>query len=493
MRQTGFRELPFGKKLLKTFLQWLPYLAVLGAFMFWRIFIFKFPGYQPVLLDEFSSGPLDSVLGIFVRIIEDAYTATWGAWTEFFRFPNHNYLETASGKIFWAAAAFSFAAAVIAAFFYRPDEQESENSMDEALRSGKNWCLIAMGLGAFMVICPGLPYWVTSLPIQLAYPYDRFLVAFIFGSSIFLTGLIGFFIRTRWQRNLILCLFLAMAVGGNILNANSYRKDWKVQKMFADQLSTRIPSLKQSTLLLADDNPLSYESDNSLTGMVNLILDPDHEGNDLPYSIMLFTPHFGTIENYETRPKIYQEFRDSLFGVKNDEVIVYHYSPPGCLRILDPEQHSYLNIFPESYKHFMYLSDPKGRIDPFGGHSTYVWDKIFKEPVEENWCYYFETADLARQTEDWEKIAAIGDEVLPTMKAGEVSEYFIFIEAYMNLDRWDDAMELFKRVHSEDKSRDQDLCTYLRMWVGNHQPEDHATITHLITAMNSVGCALVKN
>ena len=461
--------------------------------MFWRVFIFQFPSYQPVLLETFSANPLKAVFEVAFRIVEDAYTATWGAWTEFFKFPNHTDLETASGKVFWAAVCLSLLAVLIAAFLYRPDEDDCPADEDPQ-KAARNWCLIAMGLGAFMVICPGMPYWVTSLPVKLSYPYDRFLVAFWFGASIFMVGLVGFFIRTRIQRNVLLSLFVAMAVGGNILNANSFRKDWNMQKSFTSQLVTRIPSLEKSTILLSDDNPLVYESDNSLTGLVNLALAPDHKGDDLPYSVLLFSPRFGTIENYKTYDTIYQMFRSSTFGAKNDQVVVYHYSPPGCLRILDPEIHSdLLKILPDSYRNFLELSDPKGRIDPNGTAKTFLWDEIYKQPIEQNWCYWFQKADLARQTEDWETIAAIGDEVLPKMKAGEASEYFIFIESYIKLNRWEDAMKTFTRVYAEEKDLDATLCRYLRRWIGHNPPEDEEIIWPLIEAMNSVGCSLSKD
>ncbi len=494
MQQAGFRDLSLKKKALKVFLQWLPYLAVLGVFMFWRVFIFQFPSYQPVLVEEFTAKPLRTLFDTAVRMIEDAYTATWGAWTEFFRFPNHADFATVSGKVFWAAVILALAAVVIVSLLFKSGT-ESETSDNPGGDPGfsRNWCLTAMGLGAFMVICPGLPYWVTTLPVRLVYPYDRFLVAFMFGSSIFMVGLVEFFLRAEWQRTLLLCLFTAMAVGGDILNANSFRKDWETQRDFAEQLSVRIPSLKQPTLLLGDDNPLTYESDNSLTGLVNLALDPKHEGEDLPYDVMLFTPRFGTIDNYLSNERIYQEFRGSMFGADNDDVVVYHFSPPGCLRIIDPELHSGLNIFPDSYKEFMYLSDPKGRIDPFGSHSDFIQDEIFKQPVRENWCYYFEKADLARQTEDWETIVSIGDQVLSTLKAGEASEYFIFTEAYMQADRWDEAIKLIKRIHAEDKSLDAVLCPYLKTWIGNHKPEQRSVILPLIRAMNNVGCSMDKN
>ncbi len=491
-RETGFRDLTFWKKLWKTFIQWLPYLAILGAFMFWRVFVFQFHSYQPVLLGQLASNPFRTILDLAMRIIEDAYTATWGAWTEFVKFPNHVDYETASGKVFWIAVLLALAAALITALLYRPDTEDAPDG-EHADKSSEKWCLLAIGLGAFMVICPGFPYWVTSLPLRLSYPYDRFLVAFMFGSSIFMVGLIGFLFRTPILRNIILCIFVAMAVGGHIMNANSYRKDWNMQKDFAGQLMTRIPALEQPTILLADDNPLAYESDNSLTGLVNLALDPERDEQSLPYSVMLFTPRFGSIEKYAEQEYVYQDFRSSLFAAKNDEVVVYHYSPPGCLRILDPEQHSDLNIFPDSYKDFMYLSDPKRRIDPNGTSSLFLQNEVFKQAPDKNWCYYFQKADLARQTEDWETIAEIGDEVLPIMKAGEASEYFVFIEAYINMDRWEDAMNTFQRVHKEDKGLDAVLCTYLHKWIGNHKPKDPDIYIPLISAMNSVGCSMSKD
>ncbi|MBR6089112.1 MAG: hypothetical protein IKP86_04200, partial [Anaerolineaceae bacterium] len=186
-RKPEFRDLSFWKKLWKIILQWMPYLAMLGIFMFWRVVIFKFPSYQPVLLDSFSSSPLKTIISVIVRIIEDAYTSTWGAWTEFFSFPNHTDFETMSGRIFWLAVIVSFLFILIVGSIYsrygngRGEDQEEK-------KASLIWCVIAMILGAFMIICSGLPYWVTSLPVRLSYPYDRFLLAYMFGSVIFMAG-----------------------------------------------------------------------------------------------------------------------------------------------------------------------------------------------------------------------------------------------------------------------------------------------------------------
>ena len=175
-------------------------------------------------------------------------------------------------------------------------------------------------------------------------------------------------------------------------------------------------------------------------------------------------------------------------------MVVYYYAPPSCLRILDPEQHEeMLDRLPDSYRYFLKLSDTS-RVITGGTAATFLQDEIFKEPIEQNWCYYFQKADLARQNEDWETIAAIGDEVLPTMKAGDASEYLIFVEAYINLDRWEDAESLFQRVYAEDKSMDYTLCKYLHKWIDeDHKPDSGQGVTQLIQAMNSVGCSISED
>lgn len=486
-RQAGFKTLSFGKKIWKVFLQWLPYIGVLGLFMFWRVFIFKFPSYQPVLLEQFSVTPIKTIFDLMVRIIEDAYTATWGAWIEFIRFPNHTDFEIGSGRVFWTVVGLSFAALLLTGFFFR-SQNEPENNKNRL-----KWCMVIMGLGLFMVLCPGFPYWVTMLPVRLSYPYDRFLLAYMFGSSIFIVGIVCFFLRAEWQRILVLSLFASMAIGGHILNANSYKKDWSMQKDFAAQLITRIPELKPNTILMTDVNPLSYESDNSLTGLVNLALKPREEDETLPYAVEMFTSRFDTVEKYIENREVYQDFRGSLFWAPYDQMVAFYYAPPACLRIIDPEQHMNLNVFPNSYKNFIKLSDPKGRIIPDAETRTFLFDEVFREPINQNWCYYFQKADLARQTEDWEEIVKIGDEILPVMKANEASEYFVFTEAYIHMNRWNDAMNMFKRIHAEGKYLDPILCSYIHTWLEANAPEDGGIVYDMILAMNSVGCSMDKN
>lgn len=279
-----------------------------------------------------------------------------------------------------------------------------------------------------------------------------------------------------------------MAVGGDILNANSFRKDWEMQRDFVEQLTTRIPELEEHTLLMADSNPLAYETDNSLTGLVNLALDPDHDDLDLPYHVDLFSLRFKSIEEYEAQDEIYRGFRSAMFQGDPEDVVVYYYSPPGCLRVLDKEQHGTLPIFPDSYREFMHLSN-LSRIRRDGITPTFLQENVFKQEPKENWCYYFEQADLARQYEDWETIAAIGDRILPYMVAGEPSEYIPYVEAYAHLGRWEEAADNFKKIHNMDKTLDAAMCPILQKLFWTYTPTDPDLLNKTAMAINSVGCS----
>ena len=471
------------EKIKTVFIYWLPYIVIMGVFMIWRVFIFRFPGYQPVLLEQASNFPVKAVLDIFGRMIEDAYTASFGAWGEFIKFPNHLDFATTSGKVFWLAVVVSFVAAYTILHILQ------RNSSEDEKRKTK-WCYQAMGLGLFMILCPGFPFWVTYLPIRLSFPFDRFLVAFMFGSCIFMVGFIFCIMKTETCANFALVGLIAFAIGGNIMNANSFRRDWDNQFNFISQLTARIPSLKAPTLLISDNNPLSFESDNSMTGMVNIAFKPgeDFDEDTLPYSVMLFSPRYQSIEHFEETDYKAFDFRGLIFNTLNENVVVYHYSPPSCLRVIDPEIHADLDIFPSNYYDFIPLSNPKEQIVSDGVSSSFIFDEVFKQQPVQNWCYWFQKAELARQMEDWNTIVEIGDKVLPTMIAADKTEYFVFAEAYMHTNQWDKAGELFGRIHHESEgSTDIVLCKYIGKWITDYPPTIDV-IDGFICYMNAVGC-----
>lgn len=485
LRNASFEQAPFWGKVKKAGFYWLPYLAVFVAFMFWRVFIFQFPSYQPVLVTSLQTSPLNATLGLFGRVVQDFYTATWAAWTEFFRFPSSETISAVSDRLFWLIVMVGFV--LIAGYLcilHRHKKSPSSSNDSE------KWIGQALLLGAAAVVFSGLPYVVTSLSPGLVFPYDRWLIVYMFGSVLLLAALIAWFTKSAAKRILLISLFAAMAMGGNLLNANTFRRDWNNQQSFVDQLLTRIPDFQAPMYLLSDTNPLKYETDNSLTGMVNLALAHESTSEQLPVSVGFYSTRFKDgMERLQSPEPFYQGFRSAMFGAESKDIVVYYYNPPGCLRILDPNLHGELPIFPDEYYDLISLSHPEKIMDG-EREAAFIQTAVFKSVPEDSWCRSFQKADLARQSEDWQTIAAIGDETLPRFSAGEASEYIPFIEAYAQLERWQDVTPLIDQVHAMNRELDSVLCPILQQILADKMPADSALFGHVQASLFQIGCKM---
>ena len=78
---------------------------------------------------------------------------------------------------------------------------------------------------------------------------------------------------------------------------------------------------------------------------------------------------------------------------------------------------------------------------------TVALPSIFGLEPSHTWCYYFEKADLARQTDNWAQVAEIGDQAfaIPYLP-DDISEYLPFVEAYARTGRWEDARDLTRKT-----------------------------------------------
>jgi hypothetical protein len=97
------------------------------------------------------------------------------------------------------------------------------------------------------------------------------------------------------------------------------------------------------------------------------------------------------------------------------------------------------------------LNDGHNRLIPMSNLSRIIPDPdpvspdmdIFGSEPPHQWCYFFQKADLARQTKDWNRVIALYDQAQQsgfTPKFG--AEYIPFIEAYARTGDWQTAYDL---------------------------------------------------
>jgi hypothetical protein len=122
-------------------------------------------------------------------------------------------------------------------------------------------------------------------------------------------------------------------------------------------------------------------------------------------------------------------------------VVAFYYSPPGCLRLLDPEIDFENRFMPDEtlMREAAALSSSAWILPEKAATMPNVYGS---EPTR-GWCYYFERADLARQMKDWEEVVRIaGTAFALDDHPNDPVERFVFIEGYAHMGDWARAQEL---------------------------------------------------
>jgi hypothetical protein len=145
------------------------------------------------------------------------------------------------------------------------------------------------------------------------------------------------------------------------------------------------------------------------------------------------------------------DFLAGEFHGNTSQMVVFYYSPPRCLRLLDPEIDSANKMIPDD----SLLRDAAtlSSAVPILSESTARMPKIYAPEPAHGWCYYFQKADLARQMRDWQTVAKLGDEAFALDDyPNDPIERFVFIEGYAHATDWEKAVELSQASYEVSKS-----------------------------------------
>ena len=79
---------------------------------------------------------------------------------------------------------------------------------------------------------------------------------------------------------------------------------------------------------------------------------------------------------------------------------------------------------------------------------------------EDDWCYFFQKAELARQQMNWNQVAEIGDSAfVKSEKPKHSSELSVFIEGYAHVGDFEKAEALTRSALKMDESVKLMLCS----------------------------------
>lgn len=437
---TATRRADYLRLARQTLAWWSPFLALMLVFVVWRSVILPFAGYEMRTLESFTSSPLQTAWNLVLTVLHDLITASFAAWGQPLQALSGLY-DNGAGSGLRLLAVIAITGLLAWLFFARLRNGAGERLLP-APPLPESWGAQALIVGLLAMLVSGLPTWLTALPLRMGFPQDRFSLSMSVGVSLALAGLIDLAGKDLARKAFLLALAVGLAAGFHFDTARRYDEDWDLARDFFWQLTWRAPSISPNTLLATVDMPFAYFEDDSLTAPLNWTYDPQGTSPQIAYLLYDLDVRRNSMPGYEPGIPIERDFRATRFSGSTSQVLLFSYQPPGCLRILDPGQDAALFRLPNKLLQTMPLSNPRLLIrDENPGAAPPA--AIFGDEPKHRWCYYYQKAELARQTENWEAIKTLaGESIRQGIVPDDPAEYLPFIEAYARTWMFDDAYEL---------------------------------------------------
>ncbi len=438
----------FRTRLIHSLKLWLPYLLIWIVNAAWLFYYYTFGPYNSYGIDLEPASSSLAILQIFPAMGEAVYKAGFLAWVQVFA---HLAESPTAPSSLLSIALILLTFLLITFYCLRLTPSPTSSS----------WFKIAIAIGLAGILFGRLPSWAANLPLTLQSSYDRFMVSMMLGAALLVAGGLEL-IRNERVRIILASLLAALSVGQQFLNANIFRRDWESQRAIYWQMAWRIPALRPGTLLLTHEMPLDYETDLSMTAPLNWMYAPDYQPrDDVPYALVYTEKRLGgrVLPDLEPGAPVTFPIRTVAFRGATDAALVILVPREGCLRVLDPvyANETVYHRQPSSLTDAIRLSDPSRILAD--APAPQMPAALFGAEPAHTWCYFYEKAELARQTGDWETVAALGEEAeqrgfLPT----DPFEWLPFIEAYARTGDLQSAEELSLRAFAEDAGIRRGLC-----------------------------------
>lgn len=435
------------QRIKHTMLNWLPYLVAVIGFLVYRLGFSQEFSYQVNILTQLRTAPIQTIIKLVGEVFWSTVDSTITTWVNLTQLLQRDLL-TAVSIVMLLLILVGFLVTYLVL----------RNKKDEDTTN--RWVIL---VGLLATVSSMAPYIAGSFNITLDYPNNRYLIAMAPGAALFLTGLIEALFKTEKQKLVTISILVGFAIGSQFLVARSFMLNWKAQQDFIWQLSWRAPEIKPNTVLVTEDLPFSkYFSGTSLTAPLNLIYAPDSNDHKIPYFMVLTAQQEEAIKSYDPDQPVKISFRSFEFLGNTSSMLVFKKPADGCLRVLSAED-SPAEFMKNQDDYFWQqaipLSNPEQIItdseDPAIPQKAY-----FGIEDRNQWCYYFEKADLARQQQQWQQVINLYQQAQTLgFRPLQDAEWLPLLEAFLNTDQANKALEITRTVENLEQANTAGFCS----------------------------------
>lgn len=431
-------------RILSTLKKWLPYLAIILGFMYWRSFLFV--STRPntnigAILVAYASSPVYEITTTLTEILKDFFEVSFLSWAV----PPYQHISAARLRDFSISLALGLAIAALLWAFLRLLQSKkligdpSTPDVDYGV-----WGKCAAMIGATSVLMTTIPVIFANREVSYALSMDRFTFPGAPGAALLITGLLFWLVSGSariWAPAFLVCVALMTHYN----NATEFANWWKYTRNFWWQVSWRAPQIEPGSVLIARLPGFGIEEDYEVWGPANLIYYP----NPGPLTLASEVLYSGSIHLVQMGGESGRSMR--TIEVERDYTKTLVLSMPSqnsCVQVMDGKN----PIFSSSEEPRVAMIAPYSRLDLIRSHDTPHTppQSIFGADPGKPWCYYYEKASLARQDGDWTEIIRLHDEARSQkLKPGDRVEWIPFVQALAYVGETDRARAIIPIIEED--------------------------------------------
>lgn len=437
------------QRITKVITHWLPYLAALGAYVIWRMFLYIPPPIgdrnAPRVLFALFKEPLSTLWLLTRTAFQDSVIITFTSW-----------YRTLVPELFAFSSIFNWFVILVSAltfmltFFYLKQLKGND--------SNKSWFAQPMTLGLLLLVLGMLPIWIIGQDIvthKNQFAGSRFGIGSTLGAALIAAVIIDYLVDSK-KKFAVVAACVALATSMHLTNEKTFANAWEKQERLAQQLVWRAPQIKSGTAIVTDEEVLGYMGSYS----VSFSLITSYQPGDIQSPPYWYFPFYYTnpnISGFLSGIPLEDNKLSMNFSGNSKQMLLLSFNPEmkRCLWIMQP-QDTNLRLVSDDMRKLSAGSD----INLIGRGEARPPEAIYGKKNNQGWCYYFEKADLARQYGQWDEIARLWQKA---QSAGERAdngfEYIPFIEGYGHLEDWDQVKLLTKSAKKITAGLEPSLCT----------------------------------
>lgn len=409
------------------------------TFMVWRFFIFdserKATDLGTQLSAWFQSPLLVSAewLRILLKDIIEVTLLSWwlplsDLWNIPLRLPEVLLIIILAGII------------VFATIFVLKNIQANENARLENSHQEMFW------LGLSVVIAGFIPVILSNRDADF-YGLSRYMLASSLGAVILISAFIH---QLRSQKIYVatVCVLILTSVLTHYFNGLSWAKSSRATQNFWWQVNWRIPQLRENTTLVVNYSHTAIEEDYFIWGPANFIYYPESKNTQRVEPSL-----WGLVLNRESVTSILNQAQPKFINRRSittylgyDNILIFTQpSSSSCVQVIDgnipmlseSEQYDIQMIASASNQNNIILDETHAPPPEF----------VFGSEPQLDWCFYYQTASLAFQNGQYEKVLEIKQ---TAEKAGfspqDPVEWMPFLQAAILLSDDDAATQLSRLI-----------------------------------------------